>query len=85
MNPYSRKTQCSHPIQAFYGIKTSDEERLELLDRVHELGCTYWDSAQLYGDSEELLGKWFTRTGKRKDVLYNTIVYRVCRQLLTGA
>lgn len=32
------------------------------------MGCTHWDSAALYGDSEELIGKWFQRTGKRGDV-----------------
>jgi aryl-alcohol dehydrogenase-like predicted oxidoreductase len=41
---------------------------LAFLDRAYELGCTHWDSAALYGDSEELLGKWFERTGKRKEV-----------------
>lgn len=46
----------------------SDEERFKLLDRAHEIGCVHWDSAALYGDSEDLLGKWFERTGKRKDV-----------------
>lgn len=38
------------------------------MDRAHEIGCTHWDSAALYGDSEELIGKWFQRTGKRGDV-----------------
>lgn len=60
---------CPNPSrEAFYGAVPSDEERLKLLDRAHELGCTHWDSAALYGDSEDLLGKWFQRTGKRKDV-----------------
>ncbi|KAK7007884.1 Aldo/keto reductase [Favolaschia claudopus] len=31
-------------------------------------GCTFWDSSDLYGDSEELIGKWFKRTGKRADI-----------------
>jgi aryl-alcohol dehydrogenase-like predicted oxidoreductase len=53
---------------AFYGIPPPDNERLAFLDRAYELGCTHWDSAALYGDSEELLGKWFERTGKRKEV-----------------
>ncbi len=56
------------PCQAFYGTPPPDEERFKLLDRAHELGCVHWDSAALYGDSEELLGKWFQRTGKRDDV-----------------
>ena len=55
-------------LSAFYGTPPPDEERFKLLDRAHELGCVHWDSAALYGDSEDLLGNWFERTGKRKDV-----------------
>ncbi|KAL7626080.1 hypothetical protein AAE478_002850 [Parahypoxylon ruwenzoriense] len=59
-------------LSSFYGVPPSDEERFKFLDRAHELGCTHWDSAALYGDSEELLGKWFQRTGKRKDIFLTT-------------
>ncbi|KAI4267510.1 MAG: hypothetical protein LQ337_008313 [Flavoplaca oasis] len=41
-------------------------------NRANELGCVHWDSAALYGDSEELLGKWFQRTGKRGDIFLAT-------------
>ncbi|KAL2189270.1 Aldo/keto reductase [Thermothelomyces heterothallicus CBS 203.75] len=59
-------------LSSFYGTPPPDEERFKLLDRAHELGCVHWDSAALYGDSEELLGKWFERTGKRKDIFLAT-------------
>jgi aryl-alcohol dehydrogenase-like predicted oxidoreductase len=49
-----------------YGAVGPDEERLAVLDRAWELGCTNWDSADLYGDSEELLGKWFARHPERR-------------------
>jgi aryl-alcohol dehydrogenase-like predicted oxidoreductase len=29
-----------------------------LLDAVYEAGCTNWDTADVYGDSEELIGNW---------------------------
>ena len=32
------------------------------------LVCAHWYSAALYGDSDELLGRWLERTGKRKEV-----------------
>ncbi len=60
--------QSSCLYEAFYGVPTPDEERFKLLDRVYELGCVHWDSAALYGDSEELIGRWFQRTGKRREV-----------------
>ncbi|MBE3045552.1 aldo/keto reductase [Candidatus Bathyarchaeota archaeon] len=56
---------------AFYGTPPPDEERFAFLDRALEMGCVHWDSAALYGDSEELLGKWFQRTGKRDEVSTN--------------
>lgn len=30
----------------------------QVLDAVLERGCTFWDTANVYGDSEELIGKW---------------------------
>lgn len=55
-----------------YGSVDSDEARFQLLDRAHELGSTFWDSADAYGDSEDLIGKWFHRTGKRDDIFLAT-------------
>ncbi|KAK7045295.1 Aldo/keto reductase [Favolaschia claudopus] len=55
-------------ISTFYGAVESDEERFKVLDAAHAAGCTFWDSSDLYGDSEELIGKWFKRTGKRADI-----------------
>ena len=48
-------------LSAFYGTPASDEERFKLLDRVIELGSTYIDSADMYGDNEDLLGKYFKK------------------------
>lgn len=55
-------------LSAFYGALESDEERFKVLDRAYELGQNFWDSADVYGDSEDLIGKWFQRTGKRKEI-----------------
>lgn len=59
-------------LSAFYGTPASDEERFPVLDRAYELGQTFWDSADIYGDSEDLLGKWFKRTGKRNEIFLAT-------------
>jgi aryl-alcohol dehydrogenase-like predicted oxidoreductase len=48
-------------LSAFYGTPASDEERFKILDRTIELGSTYIDSADIYGDSEELIGKYFKK------------------------
>ncbi|KAJ7813692.1 NADP-dependent oxidoreductase domain-containing protein [Mycena olivaceomarginata] len=55
-------------ISTFYGAVESDEERFKVLDAAHAAGSTFWDTADVYGDSEELIGKWFKRTGKRADI-----------------
>jgi aryl-alcohol dehydrogenase-like predicted oxidoreductase len=66
-----------------------------VLDKLVEMGCTNWDTADVYvstiasairmlnptdmshsqGDSEDLIGKWFKRTGKRDQV-------RSCRTIM---
>ncbi|KAA1466603.1 Aldo keto reductase [Dentipellis sp. KUC8613] len=59
-------------IAAFYGPPQPDEERLQLLDAVYESGCTNWDTADVYLDSEDLLGKWFKHSGKRSEIFLAT-------------
>ncbi|RYP67110.1 hypothetical protein DL771_007435 [Monosporascus sp. 5C6A] len=59
-------------MSMFYGKAPSDEERFAVLDRAVELGATNWDTSDFYGDSEELLGKWFKRTGKRNQIFLAT-------------
>ncbi|TVY69756.1 Aldo-keto reductase yakc [Fusarium oxysporum f. sp. cubense] len=55
-------------LSVFYGKPGSNEERFTLLDKALELGAVHWDSSDLYGDSEQLLGQWFKRTGKRDQI-----------------
>lgn len=56
-----------------YGHGGSDEERLAFLDELWSMGETFWDDADIYGDSEELVGKWFTlHPERRKDIFLAT-------------
>ncbi|KAI6116130.1 NADP-dependent oxidoreductase domain-containing protein [Pisolithus sp. B1] len=59
-------------ISAFYGPTEPDEERFKVLDAALDHGCTFWDTANVYRDSEELIGKWFKRTGKRDSIFLAT-------------
>lgn len=59
-------------LSAFYGKPGSDEDRFTILDKAYEMGETFWDSADVYSDSEDLIGKWFKRTGKRDDIFLAT-------------
>ena len=42
-------------------VPLTDDERFKVFDRAIELGSTYFDSADIYGDSEELLGRYFKK------------------------
>ncbi|KAI0385796.1 Aldo/keto reductase [Hypomontagnella monticulosa] len=55
-----------------YGKPLPDEQRLAILDRAHELGETFWDTSDFYGDAEDLIGKWFAKTSKRSDIFLAT-------------
>ncbi|KAI0072152.1 Aldo/keto reductase [Panus rudis PR-1116 ss-1] len=54
------------------GIAKPEEERLKVLDEVYASGVTFWDTADVYGDNEDLIGKWFRRTGKRDEIFLAT-------------
>lgn len=59
-------------LSAFYGAPESDEARFKILDKAYEMGETNWDSADVYMDNEDLIGKWFKRTGKRDEIFLAT-------------
>lgn len=39
---------------------------MAVLDRAWELGATNWDTSNVYGDSEDLVGKWFKLHPERR-------------------
>lgn len=60
-------------LSAFYYPRPPDAERLKFLDYVYSTGVTHWDTSDMYGDSEDLLGKWFaSNPGKRNDIFLAT-------------
>lgn len=66
-----------------YGWTLSESDSFHQLDRAVGMGLTFIDTADVYsrwvpghhgGESETILGKWFVRSGRRKDVLLATKV-----------
>jgi aryl-alcohol dehydrogenase-like predicted oxidoreductase len=66
-----------------YGWTVSDAEAFRQLDAAVEAGLNFIDTADVYsrwvpghqgGESETILGKWFSQSGKRKDVILATKV-----------
>jgi len=52
----------------------AEKRMLDLMTRAADLGYTCWDTSNIYGPftSEELIGKWFKLTGRRKEIFLAT-------------
>ncbi|KAL4869943.1 hypothetical protein BDV12DRAFT_195947 [Aspergillus spectabilis] len=60
-------------IGGVYGAAPSDGQRLALLDRAHAIGQWFWDTADIYFDSEDIIGKWRAQNpDKAKDIFLAT-------------
>ncbi|KAI0711513.1 Aldo/keto reductase [Earliella scabrosa] len=59
-------------ISICYGPPLPDEERLKVLDAVYEGGVTLWDTSDVYGDSEAIIGQWLKTRGKRNEIFLAT-------------
>lgn len=66
-----------------YGWTLSEAESFRQLDQALDLGLNFIDTADVYsrwapgnqgGESETILGKWFAKSGKRKQVILATKV-----------
>ncbi|KLO18345.1 Aldo/keto reductase [Schizopora paradoxa] len=55
---------------AFYGATNANVQ--EVLTCAADRGMTFWDCADVYGTSEDELGKWFETTGRRSEVFLAT-------------
>ena len=51
-----------------------DNESLKVLSRSADMGVTFWDTSDIYGPhtNEQLIGKWFKETGRRKEIFLAT-------------
>ncbi|KAG5641473.1 hypothetical protein DXG03_005125 [Asterophora parasitica] len=68
---WSTHISKSTGMGAFYG-QSDDSESLSTLTSAADRGVTFWDTADIYGTSEELLGKWFAQTGRRSEIFLAT-------------
>src|SRR5262245_36338846 len=56
-----------------FGPLTTQEDSFTIMDRAHELGINFFDSANVYGRSagrgatEEIVGRWFAQGDGRRD------------------
>ncbi|ETI28372.1 hypothetical protein G647_00821 [Cladophialophora carrionii CBS 160.54] len=57
-------------LSAFYGKPKPDEERYAFLDHVYNSGERFWDTADMYGDNEDLIGRWFKKNPGRREEIF---------------
>ncbi|KAJ5561597.1 hypothetical protein N7535_003942 [Penicillium sp. DV-2018c] len=59
-------------IGGFYGPAGTLDEKVARLEHAHAAGLRFWDLADIYGDSEDVVGEWIKRSGKRDDIFLAT-------------
>jgi NDP-hexose C3-ketoreductase / dTDP-4-oxo-2-deoxy-alpha-D-pentos-2-ene 2,3-reductase len=60
------------------GAQTSEADGHRIMDRAHELGLNFFDTANMYGGgtTEEIIGRWFAQgNGRREKTVIATKVY----------
>ncbi|TDE56034.1 aldo/keto reductase [Nonomuraea mesophila] len=56
-----------------FGPQTTEEDSFAIMDRAHELGINFFDTANVYGwklgegITENIIGRWFAQGGGRRD------------------
>jgi aryl-alcohol dehydrogenase-like predicted oxidoreductase len=56
-----------------FGLQTSEEDSFKIMDRAHEVGINFFDTANVYGWkkgegwTEQIVGRWFAQGGGRRD------------------
>ncbi len=74
-----------------WGEQNTQEQAFEQMDFALSNGVNFWDTAELYavpprketyGDTEEIIGNWFEKTKKRKEVILATKVAGPTRDYL---
>ena len=74
-----------------WGEQNTQDQAFEQMDFALSNGVNFWDTAELYavpprketyGDTEEIIGNWFQKTKKRKEVILATKVAGPARDYL---
>ena len=76
-----------------WGEQNSEREGFEQMDFALSQGVNFWDTAEIYsippkektfGRTEEIIGNWFNKTNKRKDVILASKVCGPMREYVRG-
>ena len=62
-----------------FGPRTSEEDAQEIMTRALDAGVSFFDTADIYGPNgltEEIVGRWLAKDGRREQVVLATKLYR---------
>jgi aryl-alcohol dehydrogenase-like predicted oxidoreductase len=56
--PYGSLTM-PQGLSVYYAGAPPRQDALKVLDYAADSGCTFWDTSDVYGDNEDLIGEWY--------------------------
>ncbi|KAJ7138331.1 NADP-dependent oxidoreductase domain-containing protein [Mycena epipterygia] len=59
-------------LSASYSGVPTHEVGYKVLEHALNIGFSFWDTSDIYGDNEDLLGEWFKLSGRRSEVFLAT-------------
>ncbi|CAG8129808.1 unnamed protein product [Penicillium salamii] len=59
-------------LGSIYGSAGSLEDKVAFLEHAHSIGARFWDTADIYFDSEDAVGEWIRRSQNRDDIFLAT-------------
>jgi aryl-alcohol dehydrogenase-like predicted oxidoreductase len=59
-------------LGSIYGYAGTLEDKVAFLEHAHSIGARFWDTADMYLDSEDAVGEWAKKSGNRKDIFLAT-------------
>ncbi|KAJ5329116.1 Aldo/keto reductase [Penicillium brevicompactum] len=59
-------------LGSVYGPAGSLEDKVAFLEHAHAIGARFWDTADVYFDSEDAVGEWIKKSGNRDDIFLAT-------------
>jgi aryl-alcohol dehydrogenase-like predicted oxidoreductase len=59
-------------LGSVYGSAGTLEDKVAFLEHAHAIGARFWDTADIYFDSEDAVGAWIKESGNRDDVFLAT-------------
>lgn len=72
-------------LSRYYGtVPTADNDRFRILTQSVDLGSTHIDTANIYGDSEDLIGRWLRSDPSLRPKIFLATKFGIATDPVTG-